>query len=99
MSNDSVKKRLFRAREQAAESLRRVGYGIIKTPGGAFDIIAIRGSDARFIRVVWGRADRSDVNLCAKYTTPASCHRELWQTTGGHEFDIVSVSENVSMSH
>jgi hypothetical protein len=78
MSEHAIKKRMARARKLAAEDLRRAGYGIIETRGGPFAIIAVRLSEARFVRVVVDDVQVCDIHACKQYPVPSNCIREVW---------------------
>jgi len=78
MSEHAIKKRMARARRLAADDLRRAGYGIIETQGEPFSIIAVRISEARFVRVVVDEARTIDVHVCRQYSVPMNCVREVW---------------------
>jgi hypothetical protein len=93
MSNDpAIKKRMTRARRLAADDLRRAGYGIIETQGEPFSIIAVRPSEARFVRVMIGNIATSDLNACRKYSVPANCVREIWALESrGRTFQTKSI--------
>jgi hypothetical protein len=79
MTEQAIKKRISRARAAAADNLRRAGYGIITTDGGPFSLIAVRYSEARFIRVVSHRAGVGDMKACRSYQVPSNCVREVWE--------------------
>lgn len=88
----SVKMRLHRARKHAAESLRAVGYGVIMTSGGTFDLIAVRENTARFIRItVNEKCQKEAATACRRYTFPDNCQCEIWKSEGGSKFAITSV--------
>jgi hypothetical protein len=95
MSDQAIKKRLSRARSAAAENLRRAGYGIISTDGGPFSLIAVRYSEARFIRVVIDRPNVADLKACGAMKVPAGCIREIWEADsverGIQNFEIKTV--------
>jgi hypothetical protein len=95
MSDQAIKKRLSRARSAAAENLRRAGYGILSTDGGPFSLIAVRYSEARFIRVVIDRPNVADLKACGAVKVPAGCVREIWQASAEDglitEFEIRNV--------
>ena len=95
MTEQSIKKRVSRARAAAADNLRRAGYGIITTDGGPFSIIAVRYSEARFIRVVVDRASLGDMKACGSVKVPAGCVREIWEADsiehGIQNFEIKSI--------
>jgi len=94
MSDEAtLKKQIYRARKNAADNLRGVGYGVINTEGGPFDLIGIRDMDARFVRVVVSRkAVDSYVAACRKQGTPPNCYREIWLCKGGKDFEIISIN-------
>lgn len=78
MSEHAIKKRMARARRLAVDDLRRAGYGIIETHGGPFAIIAVRLSEARFVRVVTDEVKATDLHACKQYPVPSNCVREVW---------------------
>jgi hypothetical protein len=79
MSDETIKQRQRRARVRALKNLQSAGYGIINPP----DIVAIRDSEARFIRVIIGRPKAEDIKRCR-----ADHIREIWSVddTGKFEF-------------
>ncbi len=79
MTDEAIKKRLARARSAAADNLRRSGYGIIETRGGSFDIIAVRYSEARFVRIVLDQPTCADMKAAGSYDVPTNCVREIWE--------------------
>jgi len=93
MTNDpSIKKRLTRARAQAAEHLRGMGYDVIVLPRGDFDLIGIRPSDARFVRTCLGGKTPVDVAIVKRHSVPYNCSREIWERpVYGRDFSIESV--------
>lgn len=88
----TLKMRVHRARKRAEENLRNVGYGVFHTDGGLFDLIAVRESDARFIRVLPEETGREQIikatNICLGFPVPPNCQRELWACSGGKGFKI-----------
>jgi hypothetical protein len=78
MSDYAIKKRMSRARRLAVADLRRAGYGIIETQGEPFAIIAVRLSEARFVRVVVDDVQARDIHVCKQYPVPSNCVREVW---------------------
>lgn len=91
MSDATIKQKLRRARTGAADALRRSGYGIIEVDEkGPFSIIAVRYSEARFVRVIVGQVSIEDMKACRSITVPAGCVREVW-TREGRAFDIKAV--------
>jgi hypothetical protein len=92
MSDDPIKQRYRRAKHCAAESLKNSGYGIIEPGGNPFDIIAVRYSEARFIRIVFGRISANDIKACRALIVPPNCYREVWLRGGKNgDFKIEAV--------
>lgn len=77
--------------------LERVGYETLRTAGshGAFDVVAFRAQDARFIQIKRGRGITAIEREKLEQTeVPASCTREVWHWTkqGGrwaHNVEVI----------
>ena len=88
MSYEAMKQRQRRAKVRAAKSLRLAGYGIIETMGEPFDIIAVKDTEARFIRIVIGRPNVEDIKRCRAIQVPANCIRETCSVDDAGKFEF-----------
>jgi hypothetical protein len=83
MSDDPLKKRIFRAKRAAMEKLRRDGYEVFPSNDKPVCIIGHKTTETRFIRIVLDEIQQADIKAMKKIAErPGICSREIWRRRG-----------------
>jgi len=92
MSEETVKRRLLRAKRRATDKLIKVGYKIIQSDNNFFCIIATREREIRMIRVVIDKITEQDIEIIKDWQHPGTCSKEIWcKNLGSQNFEIKEI--------
>ena len=92
MGEETVKRRIRRAKERASGVLIKTGYKIVPSDNSEFCILAIRKKEIRMIRVVIDKITDHDINLIKTFEPPGICTKEIWcKTANSPDFDIKEI--------
>jgi hypothetical protein len=78
MAEESIKKRLRKAKTKAAAVLEDSKFKIIPSDNSIFCILAVRKKEIRLIRVVVDEISNTDVDLVRNFDHPEICTKEIW---------------------
>jgi hypothetical protein len=78
MPDESIKRRLVRAKKKAINDLERIGYKIVPSDNSTFCILGVRKFEIRMIRVVVDEITSRDIALVEEFAPPGVCTKEIW---------------------
>lgn len=82
MPDESVKRRMRRAKGQAVKRLVGMGYDVVPSDNSRVCVVAFRQSEIRMVRIVLDRMTPQDQKILASVKGPANCTREIWIRKG-----------------
>lgn len=91
MPDETVKRRMRRAKCQAVKRLAGMGYDVVPSDNSRVCVVAFRQSEVRMVRIVLDEITPQDRKLLASVKGPANCSREVWIRKGSanaSEFQI-----------
>ncbi len=91
MTDDPLKKKIYRAKQSAYTKLRATGYRVIFLPADPlFDIEASRESEIRKIRIMLTTPSHQERSAIRDIRFPPSCKKEIWvRVASAREFVII----------
>jgi len=89
MADETIKRRLRRAKEKAVNDLEKTGYKIVPSDNSAFCILGVRRLELRMIRVVIDEITRKDIELVEGFHPPGTCSKEIWCKVEGQRNFII----------
>jgi len=93
MTEETIKRRLFRAKRRAIESLRNVQYDVIPADNSNFCLVASRNQEIRLIRITIDKITDSDISLIKNWQHPGNCTKEIWcKKSGKSHFEIKAIN-------
>ena len=94
MTEETIKRRLFRAKKRAEKVLKDAQYNIIPSDNSAFCILAVREREIRMIRVVIDEITNHDTKIIKNWRHPGVCSKEIWcKQRGERDFEIREIYE------
>ena len=78
MGEETIKRRMRRAKERASEILENTGYKIIPSDNSVFCILGVRQKEIRMIRVVVDKITDQDIKEISAFCPPGICTKEIW---------------------
>lgn len=90
MGDEAVKKRLYRAKQDAMRLLGQTGWDILPSDNSRICFIATRSSEIRMVRVCIDSITDHDRQAARSFRSPAPhvCTREIWCQKNGRGFII-----------
>jgi len=78
MTEETIKRRLFRAKRRAIECLKSVQYDVIPADNSSFCVVATRNQEVRLIRIAVDEITEDDIDLIKNWQHPGNCTKEIW---------------------
>jgi len=92
MPEETIKRRLFRAKRRAEKVLKDAQYNIIPSDNSTFCILAVREREVRMIRVVIDEVTDHDMKIIEGWKHPRACSKEIWcKQHGQRDFEIKEI--------
>lgn len=89
MPDESIKKRMSRAKRRACDDLRSLGYKIVLSDNNPVCLVAYCGSDVRLVKICLDKASSADQENLCRYPSSIVVSREIWiRKAGEQRFDI-----------
>ncbi len=92
MTEETIKRRLFRAKRRAKQVLETANYNIIPSDNSTFCILAVRKREVRMIRIVIDDITPHDRAMIQRWEHPGICSKEIWcKKMGDKNFEIEEI--------